>query len=211
MPIGSDRTSKGSPPHTRGQVVPDAGLYVYKRITPAHAGTSDFGWQKKTRLQDHPRTRGDKYVVKPCSAVRIGSPPHTRGQDHNRILGNIFIGITPAHAGTSIHTPTSGLPAGDHPRTRGDKNGNFRRAGTAGGSPPHTRGQAIRHADAGHGRRIAPAHAGTRALKPHSQVIPTDHPRTRGDKLGVLLHLRRVPGSPPHTRGQVHKIKGVIL
>ena len=52
--------TRGSPPHTRGQVCLASETFQGMRITPAHAGTSTNGrflWGTRT---DHPRTRGDK-------------------------------------------------------------------------------------------------------------------------------------------------------
>ena len=50
----------GSPPHTRGQVLDFSPFRIDLRITPAHAGTSDRTCARRQRVEDHPRTRGDK-------------------------------------------------------------------------------------------------------------------------------------------------------
>ena len=51
----------GSPPHTRGKAAPVCGIMSAERITPAHAGKSLWMAHWCCKLQDHPRTRGEKY------------------------------------------------------------------------------------------------------------------------------------------------------
>ena len=70
---------KGSPPHTRGKVSGVLKLILIPRITPAHAGKSLSVRRYSARLQDHPRTRGEKA--------------------ENLKLELAAIWITPAHAG----------------------------------------------------------------------------------------------------------------
>ena len=52
-------------------------------------------------------------------------------------------------------------------------------------------------------RRITPAHAGNSACPSAIFAMSKDHPRTRGEQACPWHNKRRVPGSPPHTRGTV--------
>ena len=91
----------GSPPHTRGKVVLVENGAGQVRITPAHAGKSPWTAPKRQRNGDHPRTRGEKPVVR----IWIRNHP----------------GITPAHAGKSLWRWYVPGYTEDHPRTRGEK------------------------------------------------------------------------------------------
>ena len=70
----------GSPPHTRGKAVESLLLISKNRITPAHAGKSQYYPKSGLRQQDHPRTRGEKHQHQYDPAHQEGSPPHTRGK-----------------------------------------------------------------------------------------------------------------------------------
>ena len=134
-----------------------------------------------------------------------GSPPHTRGQGCQH--GEVSSGhrITPAHAGTSGTGFAFGRVAEDHPRTRGDKKFLPLSAMRTIGSPPHTRGQVGLGAESVEGKRITPAHAGTRLFRSAVRLLQQDHPRTRGDKPQQTGTFKDRAGSPPHTRGQDRK------
>ena len=53
---------------------------VQKGITPAHAGKRYHKREKVYRIQDHPRTRGEKAKERGIDLGDLGSPPHTRGK-----------------------------------------------------------------------------------------------------------------------------------
>ena len=90
----------GSPPHTRGQANPYEREQPFRRITPAHAGTSRGTAECRFCRKDHPRTRGDKAFASRNARSALGSPPHTRGQACQHLPFRALPGITPAHAGT---------------------------------------------------------------------------------------------------------------
>ena len=156
---------------------------MISRITPAHAGTSYHYWRPKMQPPDHPRTRGDKCLHFFYLTIMPGSPPHTRGQENNRIQRKTPAGITPAHAGTSKDLNGNPITIEDHPRTRRDKQ----------------RTSVVTVLQIG----ITPAHAGTSLLVTLILSLCKDHPRTRGDKLFLVPVWLPLIGSPPHTRGQV--------
>ena len=51
------------------------------------------------------------------------------------------------------------------------------------------------------GRGITPAYAGTTSLDSRRRSRSGDHPRIRGDHTNRSMLVRRLAGSPPHTRG----------
>ena len=192
----------GSPPHTRGQARISSRLGSLGRITPAHAGTSFGRYKEDAKNEDHPRTRGDKWMFCAMGMIVVGSPPHTRGQAVPRGRAKWLQGITPAHAGTRCRTRRWQPVQEDHPRTRGDKVPLSTDCAISAGSPPHTRGQVTPAQAEAVVARITPAHAGTRESGTSFRKPHPDHPRTRGDKLFPGLHADFFVGSPPHTRGQ---------
>ena len=71
----------------------------------------------------------------------------------------------------------------------------------AGGSSPHTRG-ALRLENRPAGRdRIIPAYAGSTPTPSGTTQKAMDHPRIRGEHIGVVAAATEVVGSSPHTRG----------
>ena len=90
-------------------------------ITPAHAGKSYLMDCESSDAEDHPRTRGEKSSITGILSPKLGSPPHTRGKDTDHMNENIFMRITPAHAGKSAWSSYEIRNKKDHPRTRGEK------------------------------------------------------------------------------------------
>ena len=70
----------GSPPHTRGKETLFRGSGLLQGITPAHAGKSVRIGVRHHPVQDHPRTRGEKWGTFLFHVDSSGSPPHTRGK-----------------------------------------------------------------------------------------------------------------------------------
>ena len=178
-------------------------------ITPAHAGKSSSLFRNWRCTRDHPRSRGEKWVLLVRPDLGQGSPPLTRGKDRGGNGFDGFVGITPAHAGKS---PSAWTTAGfwrDHPRSRGEKvfhgASSFRR----GGSPPLTRGKDIAILNANMDKRITPAHAGKSYVCWRLLACAGDHPRSRGEKEHPAEVGRLCGGSPPLTRGK--DIHGVVV
>ena len=71
------------------------------RITPAHAGKSDFDTLINKLIKDHPRTCGEKGIWLLLTQEKLGSPPHMRGKDDQGFALYGKYRITPAHAGKS--------------------------------------------------------------------------------------------------------------
>ena len=84
----------------------------------------------------------------------------------------------------------------------GEKPDIYRQLSLLGGSPPHGRGKACRHAQLDNQGRITPAWAGKSRRTVFAVFHPEDHPRVGGEKgfwPGFLLSLQ---GSPPRGRGK---------
>ena len=111
----------GSPPHTRGKVLPELLYPLCPGITPAHAGKRITPEAMERHRQDHPRTRGEKSRPLARHLQVLGSPPHTRGKEQINLVNANKTRITPAHAGKSCRTPSKCGYSRDHPRTRGEK------------------------------------------------------------------------------------------
>ena len=153
--------------------------------------------------KDHPRTRGEKLSISNGIRFNSGSPPHTRGKVLRYHVISGGDGITPAHAGKSERSRQSGVPPGDHPRTRGEKSYMAALGPANPGSPPHTRGKVNLSSGTSTSIGITPAHAGKRLADPITWKLEGDHPRTRGEKNSAFCNSGTALGSPPHTRGKV--------
>ena len=131
----------GSPPHMRGK---DAFISPYgdiPGITPAHAGKR-IGFSAFSGLSgDHPRTCGEKSLMRSLHTGRLGSPPHMRGKVGHCLASNSILGITPAHAGKRTNAQRWTKNSQDHPRTCGEKFFMPVPAPPLPGSPPHMRGK----------------------------------------------------------------------
>ena len=85
----------------RGKGYTTAAESEENRITPAYAGKSRKVIISWQRFQDHPRLCGEKFSG--ISSTSFGS------------------GITPAYAGKSVPVDPRRLSSGDHPRLCGEK------------------------------------------------------------------------------------------
>ena len=91
---------EGSPPHTRGKFALHKQGIFYRRITPAYAGKMNRVFWKENDHRDHPRIRGENYLLK-LRKARAGR-------------------ITPAYAGKILLTSMPFPRSPDHPRIRGE-------------------------------------------------------------------------------------------
>ena len=131
----------GSPPHTRGKVIPPSVRRATPRITPAYAGKRPAIRDSAATFWDHPRIRGEKWLPADGANDHEGSPPHTRGKDLANGIFSSCIRITPAYAGKSGCCGLCFRPDRDHPRIRGEKLFQVVCTTCTLGSPPHTRGK----------------------------------------------------------------------
>ena len=81
-------------------------------ITPAHAGKRKFKASCICIRRDHPRTCGEKLSIWARGSVRIGSPPHVRGQVIVDLVLTERHRITPACAGKRSGPSPAAVPVG---------------------------------------------------------------------------------------------------
>ena len=79
LPLLSNFSGLGSPPHTRGTLLNTISLGGISGITPAYAGNTTTCMYRKFYYWDHPRLRGEHLFAKSCLDIFTGSPPLTRG------------------------------------------------------------------------------------------------------------------------------------
>ena len=93
---------KGSPPLARGIQDPT----IHKRrdcgITPACAGNTRFFVNIREIYRDHPRLRGEYFMMRKQTYFLRGSPPLARGIPNGRVWIQSLHGITPACAGNTL-------------------------------------------------------------------------------------------------------------
>ena len=174
-------TIRGSPPLARGiPSILTSGLRC-PRITPACAGNTNKYLTFCEYPWDHPRLRGEYFLIEVVKALVTGSPPLARGIPVIvNSLRNIT-GITPACAGNTVLDWKVRLPKQDHPRLRGEYYWQSDFTNVCKGSPPLARG--IRHAATfccslpG----ITPACAGNTSSPASGDFASWDHPRLRGE------------------------------
>jgi len=76
------------------------------------------------------------------------------------------------------------------------------------GSPPRARGAGCRVPAIVDARRITPACAGSRDLRPPGLPQAPDHPRVRGEQHRAPIEVFGGDGSPPRARGAGHHVHG---
>ena len=107
-PIDRSWMSEGSSPRMRGARILPTGGACYWRIIPADAGSTWCRCWRSAPWQDHPRGCGEHGPSFQCSSSVSGSSPRMRGAQLHSQLGERWIGIIPADAGS---TPAEAHPA----------------------------------------------------------------------------------------------------
>ena len=191
----------GSSPHTRGARFDGAGPRGGLGIIPAYAGSTGAGVGRRYPPRDHPRIRGEHQTGECRTGGQAGSSPHTRGAlDVAEFVGAVQ-GIIPAYAGSTWVSACPTRPRRDHPRIRGEHQDEDVEEQANAGSSPHTRGAPTSWGRPTRWPRIIPAYAGSTAGCGRRTARPRDHPRIRGEHVGVHMIVVDGLGSSPHTRG----------
>ncbi len=191
----------GSSPHARGTHGRWRHLGHQARIIPACAGNASSGSTGPALSTDHPRMRGERTHQWRATFAAHGSSPHARGTRGAESRGRARGRIIPACAGNAHLAQSSLCAATDHPRMRGERPEMRRFSPPMSGSSPHARGTLAGTHHEGKGFRIIPACAGNAIPADNSFMLPSDHPRMRGER-GHATRLRVCgAGSSPHARG----------
>ena len=192
----------GSSPLTRGKHSRAWCMRTRVGIIPAHAGKTHTACSALADTEDHPRSRGENRAQRARAHQPQGSSPLTRGKPDNVAGLAQRIGIIPAHAGKTFSMRTCGTASRDHPRSRGENQGEPVGPFAALGSSPLTRGKQSAPPRPDRRPGIIPAHAGKTCQSPSGSGCARDHPRSRGENIVSVDQPRRGPGSSPLTRGK---------
>ena len=154
-----------------------------------------------TYYWDHPRLRGEYFVLSVFRELIGGSPPLARGVLSLYTLRTLHNGITPACAGSTCLRYHTLSVSRDHPRLRGEYLVFIRVSRYTEGSPPLARGVPLPPEREMHSDGITPACAGSTMRMNAPGWEFRDHPRLRGEYSNDLGHATAIPGSPPLARG----------
>ena len=188
-------------PHTRGARGQALRRLGPRRIIPAYAGSTGPPPAETQRRLHHPRIRGEHDVFADQVAQTKGSSPHTRGALVMVTHTFYYIRIIPAYAGSTRSGTSNSASTRDHPRIRGEHQRGATYNEQIAGSSPHTRGAHDWLEDFADRPGIIPAYAGSTAGCGRRTARPRDHPRIRGEHVGVHMIVVDGLGSSPHTRG----------
>ena len=150
-------------------------------LIPADAGSTAHGARAWRAPRAHPRGRGEHSASGCSSTTPGGSSPRTRGARRIEPVGTRFHGLIPADAGSTRPRGSRPLPAGAHPRGRGEHEAARRAVAGVTGSSPRTRGAPDRDRYPTAGAGLIPADAGSTELrKAEAHHRAGSSPRTRG-------------------------------
>ena len=172
-----------------------------KGIIPALAGNTVLLRAEQTGVLDHPRSRGEYCMMAPCSVVRKGSSPLSRGILVVNIHHNKRHRIIPALAGNTASPEASPRTFTDHPRSRGEYVAADWALIRHAGSSPLSRGILSSPFRTCAARGIIPALAGNTFGRQPSAATGPDHPRSRGEYHFGTARSDQSTGSSPLSRG----------
>ena len=200
-----------SSPHARGALGRVLEVGRDPGIIPACAGSTNLSSRRWRGLGDHPRMRGEHARCPASAPWQTGSSPHARGARAPDNLANLYRGIIPACAGSTGRSRRAAHRPRDHPRMRGEHCDWLDDQLAAQGSSPHARGAPVHHED-GVGRLgIIPACAGSTLRFAPRSVGSRDHPRMRGEHVGVRSTSVTTSGSSPHARGALLALLALVI
>ena len=151
--------------------------------------------------RDHPRSRGVYSRRKISPARTSGSSPLARGLHRGMTAFPFCTGIIPARAGFTVRVRTSSSSLTDHPRSRGVYGRQVACGLVDAGSSPLARGLPDQVSSPAPRKGIIPARAGFTMMKPRRSGRGSDHPRSRGVYIVIVLVEKVFEGSSPLARG----------
>ena len=160
--------------------------------------------------------RGEHDTERTATQTQAGSSPHARGTPFSAWESESLSGIIPACAGNT-RSDRGWTPRGrDHPRMRGEHETADGNAVLPPGSSPHARGTPSPKYGTRFTAGIIPACAGNTWDSQIPTLTSWDHPRMRGEHLGLKPGGIQSEGSSPHARGThdlghlPHRPSGII-
>ena len=130
----------GSSPHPRGTHPLPHCFHDIAGIIPASAGNTQCDFLAFLQGRDHPRIRGEHYVLIHNHFIDVGSSPHPRGTLLPIISSLSTHRIIPASAGNTTLCNRLKGRGRDHPRIRGEHISRRSINAWKTGSFPHPRG-----------------------------------------------------------------------
>ena len=191
----------GSSPLSRRILAGRIWVIMLFQIIPALAGNTrrcrPFSWTRR----DHPRSRGEYFTGASVILKPEGSSPLSRGIRAESCNGAGAHRIIPALAGNTPGFAIRLRIRRDHPRSRGEYCSWGRWGWSWWGSSPLSRGILLCAPRRGPNPRIIPALAGN--TRPRRRRFPGwwDHPRSRGEYVGIASSSAEHVGSSPLSRG----------
>ena len=183
LQCGGAQTHAGSPPRMRGKPKQTFRKPTRSRITPADAGKTVNPSSRRGVKWDHPRGCGENAATMiPYTAPR-GSPPRMRGKLLQDAMTKCQFRITPADAGKTTQSLSSGRSLRDHPRGCGENPACCSSIKFSKGSPPRMRGKRNRETCAEQHAGITPADAGKTFGLCFPFGLLRDHPRGCGENM----------------------------
>ena len=170
-------------------------------IIPACAGSTSAADLPTKGCGDHPRVRGEHEPVQPLRGECMGSSPRARGAQFGNALGVAPVGIIPACAGSTCGRGRRAPRTPDHPRVRGEHSIPRPLSAPTPGSSPRARGAPGVAVHPLLTPGIIPACAGSTRRTPRPSLRARDHPRVRGEHVGVVAVGQEEEGSSPRARG----------
>ena len=169
---------------------------------PAHAGKTCRSPGAGPWRRVDPRSRGED--LGRCQAVlaRLGRSPLTRGRRHHAPPALAAGGSIPAHAGKTPPWTCAGAGRGVDPRSRGEDNLGETLTRIGGGRSPLTRGRPAATTPDRTRSGSIPAHAGKTGATVAIVGFGRVDPRSRGEDGAVEIHVQKVKGRSPLTRGR---------
>ena len=193
--------ARGSSPLARGtRRYPRLPGHV-QGLIPARAGNTQIQRPGGQFHRAHPRSRGEHGGAAAGFARPQGSSPLARGTRLVFLMVRSIGGLIPARAGNTTNSSRWTIPAGAHPRSRGEHTRNLYSEDFEAGSSPLARGTPegclTEHGFLG----LIPARAGNTFIPEPEPYRAGAHPRSRGEH--TELHCSPVSGlgSSPLARG----------
>ncbi len=156
--------------------------------------------------KDHPRSRGEYFVLVAVVCQEVGSSPLSRGILDLLLAPKRPRRIIPALAGNTTRRPRTAPWGGDHPRSRGEYEGLSCQLSVRVGSSPLSRGILRPRLILVIREGIIPALAGNTTTSRPWTRSRGDHPRSRGEYQAMRIQWNRAGGSSPLSRGILRRV-----
>ena len=162
--------ARGSSPHARGTHPVHIRPRMVPGIIPACAGNTAAVSAVTCVVRDHPRMRGEHFIIHAHRGSYRGSSPHARGTPVVDAEIVDQLGIIPACAGNTRSRRAVRAWKRDHPRMRGEHICSVICVTLYPGSSPHARGTPVRRMGSFRSSGIIPACAGNTTCRNDTDI-----------------------------------------